>query len=88
MPPEEAGPLREAEQRRSAAIVGVDDVQFWDFPDSQIRNTPELRAKIAETITELAPDLVAHHLQRAGVGAGGTEPARPHRVLQCRCRRL
>ena len=59
MPSEEAGPLREAEQRRSAAIVGVDDVQFWDFPDSQIRDTPELRAKIAETITDLAPDLVA-----------------------------
>jgi LmbE family N-acetylglucosaminyl deacetylase len=59
MAPEQAGPLREQEQRRSAAIVGVDDVQFWDFPDSQIRNTAELRAKIAETITELAPDLVA-----------------------------
>jgi LmbE family N-acetylglucosaminyl deacetylase len=58
MPPEEAGPLREGEQRRSAAIVGVDDVQFWDFPDSNIRNTPELRAKIAETITALAPDVV------------------------------
>ena len=58
VPPEEAGPLREGEQRRSAAIVGVDDVQFWDFPDSNIRNTPELRAKIAETITELAPDVV------------------------------
>ncbi|MDT5329315.1 MAG: hypothetical protein QOF31_612 [Mycobacterium sp.] len=59
MPPEEAGPLREGEQRQSAAIVGVDDVQFWDFPDSEIRNTPELRAKIADTIIELAPDLVA-----------------------------
>jgi LmbE family N-acetylglucosaminyl deacetylase len=59
MPPEVAGPLREAEQRRSAAIVGVDDVVFWDFPDSRIRDTPELRAKIAETITALAPDLVA-----------------------------
>jgi LmbE family N-acetylglucosaminyl deacetylase len=58
MAPEEAGPLREIEQRRSAAIVGVDDVEFWDFPDSNIRNTPELRAKIAETITELAPDVV------------------------------
>jgi LmbE family N-acetylglucosaminyl deacetylase len=58
MPPEEAGPLREGEQLQSAAIVGVQDVQFWDFPDSQIRDTPELRAKIAETITELAPDLV------------------------------
>ena len=58
MPPEEAGPLREAEQLRSAAIVGVHSVQFWDFPDSQIRDTPELRAKIADTITALAPDLV------------------------------
>ena len=55
MPPDQAGPVREGEQRRSAAIVGVEDVDFWDFPDSDIRNTPELRAKIAETITELAP---------------------------------
>jgi LmbE family N-acetylglucosaminyl deacetylase len=58
MPPEKAGPLREGEQRRSAAIVGVADVQFWDFPDSEIRDTPELRAKIAETITALSPDVV------------------------------
>ncbi|HEX3546834.1 MAG TPA: PIG-L family deacetylase [Mycobacterium sp.] len=58
MPPEQAGPLREGEQLRSAAVVGVTDVQFWDFPDSDIHNTPELRAKIAATITELAPDMV------------------------------
>jgi LmbE family N-acetylglucosaminyl deacetylase len=58
MPPHEAGPLREEEQRTSSAIVGVDDVDFWEFPDSQIFNTPELRAKIAETITECAPDVV------------------------------
>jgi LmbE family N-acetylglucosaminyl deacetylase len=58
MPPEQAGPLREAEQRRSAAIVGVKDVQFWDFPDTQIRDTPELRAKIADTITARRPDVV------------------------------
>ena len=58
MPPEQAGPLREGEQRRSAAIVGVDDVSFWDFPDSNIRDTPELRAKIAETIVALRPDVV------------------------------
>jgi LmbE family N-acetylglucosaminyl deacetylase len=58
MPPEQAGPLREGEQLRSAAVVGVTDVEFWDFPDSDIHNTPELRAKIAATITELAPDMV------------------------------
>lgn len=58
MPPQRCGPLREREQRRSSAIVGVDHVQFWDFPDSQIFNTPELQAKIAERITELGPDVV------------------------------
>ncbi|ALI25891.1 hypothetical protein XA26_20450 [Mycolicibacterium fortuitum] len=58
MPPEQAGPLREGEQRRSAAIVGVDDVSFWDFPDSSIRDTPELRTKIAQTIVEVRPDVV------------------------------
>jgi LmbE family N-acetylglucosaminyl deacetylase len=58
MPPEQAGPVREDEQRRSAAVVGVDDVRFWDFPDSEIRNTAALRARIAEIIVELAPDVV------------------------------
>jgi LmbE family N-acetylglucosaminyl deacetylase len=58
MSPEEAGPLREREQRLSSAIVGVHDVEFWDFPDGEIFNTPELQAKIAETITKCAPDVV------------------------------
>ena len=58
MPPRKPARCAKVEQRRSAAIVGVEDVEFWDFPDSDIRNTPELRAKIAETITELAPDVV------------------------------
>ena len=58
MPPEQAGPVREQEQLRSAAVVGVADVQFWDFPDSDIRNTAQLRATIVEAITALRPDLV------------------------------
>jgi LmbE family N-acetylglucosaminyl deacetylase len=58
MPPEEAGPLREGEQRRSAAIVGVEHVEFWDFPDGHILNTSELRAKIAQTLVEYQPDVV------------------------------
>ena len=58
MPPEQAGPLREDEQRRSAAICGVDKLEFWDYPDSDIRNTPELRARIAATIEALKPDVV------------------------------
>ena len=58
MPPEETGRVREAEQRRAGAIVGVADLDFWDFPDSNIRNTPELRRKIAETVSALKPDVV------------------------------
>jgi LmbE family N-acetylglucosaminyl deacetylase len=58
MPADEAGPLREAEQRRSAAIVGVDTVDFWDFPDSNIRDTVELRATIASAIDAAKPDVV------------------------------
>ncbi|WP_041945009.1 PIG-L deacetylase family protein [Tsukamurella paurometabola] len=58
MSPTTAGPVREEEQRRSAAVVGVDDVRFWGFPDSNVRNTPELRAAIAASISEHAPDLV------------------------------
>jgi LmbE family N-acetylglucosaminyl deacetylase len=58
MPPEETGRVREAEQRRAAAIAGVRELDFWGFPDSDIRNTPELRATIANTLAELKPDLV------------------------------
>lgn len=58
MAPQQAGPLREGEQRNAAAVVGVDDVRFWGFPDSDIRNCAELRARIIETIDELTPDVV------------------------------
>ena len=58
MAPEQCGPLREDEQRASAAVVGVDDVEFWGFPDSEVFNTPELRAKVTETITRIAPQVV------------------------------
>ncbi|KXT57466.1 GlcNAc-PI de-N-acetylase [Gordonia sp. QH-12] len=54
----EAGPLREGEQIASAAVVGVDEVEFWGFPDSELHNTPELRAKITEAIERVSPDVV------------------------------
>ncbi|WP_132994008.1 PIG-L deacetylase family protein [Gordonia zhaorongruii] len=58
MDPTEAGPLREKEQVASAKVVGVDEVEFWGFPDSEIFDTPELRAKVAETIERVGPDVV------------------------------
>lgn len=58
MSPEEAGPLREDEQRASAAVVGVDEVEFWGFPDSQLVNDAALREQIAATIVRVNPDIV------------------------------
>jgi LmbE family N-acetylglucosaminyl deacetylase len=58
MAPADAGPVREREQRRSAAIVGVSDVVFWDFPDSRIRDCRELRAAVRDAIRSREPDVV------------------------------
>ncbi|QKT06637.1 PIG-L family deacetylase [Gordonia sp. X0973] len=58
MAPEECGPLREDEQRASAAEVGVSEVEFWGFPDSEVFNTGPLRAKVAEAVERIRPDVV------------------------------
>ncbi|WP_042328932.1 PIG-L deacetylase family protein [Dietzia sp. UCD-THP] len=58
MPPEVAGPVREEEQRRSSAIVGVDRVEFLGFPDSRIVNDAELRDAVADSIRRHRPDVV------------------------------
>src|SRR5690554_5488224 len=47
MSPEECGPLREQEQQRAAAHVGVDVVDFLGFPDSRLRNDETLRDAVA-----------------------------------------
>ncbi len=58
MAPKQCGLIREEEQRRSAARVGVDTVEFLGFPDSQLANDEPLRAAIAEAIERHRPDVV------------------------------
>jgi LmbE family N-acetylglucosaminyl deacetylase len=58
LPPEEAGPLREEEERRSAAVVGVTEVEFLDFRDGVLVAGPELRRAIAGAIRRHRPELV------------------------------
>lgn len=58
MPPALAGPVREEEQRRSSAIVGVEDVEFLGFPDSRIVNDAALRDAVADSIRRHRPDVV------------------------------
>src|SRR4051812_23484870 len=47
IPPSEAGPLREEEERRSAAVVGVSEVEFLDHRDGVLEYGPTLRRDLA-----------------------------------------
>ena len=58
MPPAEAGPLREAEERASAAVVGVSEVEFLDQRDGVLVAGPELRRDLAGGIRRHRPELV------------------------------
>jgi LmbE family N-acetylglucosaminyl deacetylase len=58
MPPDEAGPAREAEEHASAAEVGVDDVRFLDHRDGVVSEGVALRRDIARVIRQVRPDLV------------------------------
>ncbi|WP_225829784.1 PIG-L deacetylase family protein [Streptomyces sp. NK08204] len=56
--PATCGPLREREQRASAAVVGVDSVEFLDHRDGMIEYGPALRRDIAAAIRRHRPELV------------------------------
>ncbi|MQA32488.1 PIG-L deacetylase family protein [Modestobacter roseus] len=56
--PAEAGPLREEEERRSAAVVGVPVVEFLDHADGVLVADLGLRRDLAAAIRRHRPDLV------------------------------
>jgi LmbE family N-acetylglucosaminyl deacetylase len=58
MAPSEAGPLREEEERRSAAAVGVREVEFLDQRDGVLFYGPDLRRDLAGAIRRHRPELV------------------------------
>jgi LmbE family N-acetylglucosaminyl deacetylase len=58
MAPEEAGPLRQEEERRSAAVVGVHGVEFLGHADGLVEMGLALRRDIARTLRRLRPDIV------------------------------
>lgn len=58
IPPEQAAPVREREQRASAAVVGVDSVEFLDYRDDVIEESLQLRRDLAAAIRRHRPELV------------------------------
>lgn len=58
VPPEEAGRIREAEQIKAAAIVGVHDVEFLDHRDGMVEYGLPLRRDIAAAIRRHRPDVL------------------------------
>jgi len=58
MAPERAAPLREEEQRRSAARVGVGHVEFLGHPDGSVEPGLALRRDLAGALRRLRPEVV------------------------------
>ena len=58
MAPDEVGPLRVEEERRSAAVVGVTEVEFLHHPDGLVEYGIALRRDLAAALRRLAPDVV------------------------------
>ena len=58
MTPEQAGPLREQEEIASAAVVGVDTVEFMNYTDGVIEYGLPLRRDLARSMRKHRPDIV------------------------------
>ena len=73
--PERAGPLREAEERAGAALVGVDTVEFLGHPDGMLEYGLGLRRDIARAVRRHRPDVVITGNHRDTWAGGGYNQA-------------
>ncbi|MDG3010906.1 PIG-L family deacetylase [Rhodococcus sp. D2-41] len=78
--PHLSGPLRAEEQRRSAAAVGVQTVEFLDFPDGRLQEGLDLRRALAGAIRRHRPELVVTLNHRDSWARGRLNSA-DHRAL-------
>jgi LmbE family N-acetylglucosaminyl deacetylase len=80
MHPDEAAPLREAEERAGAREVGVDVVEFLDHRDGVIEYGLPLRRDIARAIRRHRPEVVVTGAYSIRMGGGITNQA-DHRAV-------
>lgn len=79
--PTECGPLRAAEQQRSAAVVGVDVVEFLDHADGVLTYGPALRRDLSAAIRRHRPDTVVTINHRETWGEGRALNSADHRAV-------
>ncbi|MFD8143147.1 PIG-L deacetylase family protein [Streptomyces sp. NPDC059708] len=82
--PDECAPLREAEQRASASVVGVSTVEFLGHRDGVIEYGPALRRDIAAAIRRHRPELVItlnHRDTWGGAEGGGNWNSPDHKAV-------
>ncbi|HWH35316.1 MAG TPA: PIG-L deacetylase family protein [Acidimicrobiales bacterium] len=80
MAPAEAGPVRQEEQRRAGAAVGVSTVEFLGYPDGVIEAGLGLRRDLARAIRRHRPEVLFGLNQRLTWG-GTTLNMADHRIL-------
>ena len=79
--PEQCAPLRVVEQERSAAVVGVELVEFLDHADGVLVYGLELRRDLAAAIRRHRPDTVVTINHRDSWGRPGSLNSADHRAL-------
>ncbi|MFC5805124.1 PIG-L deacetylase family protein [Streptomyces formicae] len=81
--PAVCGPLREREQRASAAVVGVSAVEFPGHRDGMIEYGTALRRDIAAAIRRHRPELIVtlNHRDTWGTGPGAPWNTPDHRAV-------
>lgn len=80
LPPHESGPARELEQRAACDRVGVDTLEFLDYPDGRLVESLDLRRDLAAVIRRYRPDGVVTLNHRDSWGPG-TWNSEDHRAL-------
>ncbi|HVM14811.1 MAG TPA: PIG-L deacetylase family protein [Egibacteraceae bacterium] len=79
--PTECGPLRAVEQQRSAAVVGVNVVEFLDHADGVLVYGPPLRRDLTAAIRRHRPDTVVTINHRETWGEGRALNSADHRAV-------
>ncbi len=81
IPPQDAGRLREEEERRSATVVGARHVEFLGHPDGRVEYGLKLRHDLADALRRLRPQIVLTMNFDLTWGSSGSVNHADHRAV-------